>query len=122
MVWPFSSSSSGTTDSKASTADYKPPDRNFREQCYLSRDAFYDCLDEHDILDASKHDEEVRKKCPKVLAAFERDCAKSWIKYFKDKRVMEYNRDQTIAKIKKDDAETAAAQKARKKTGGGWFG
>lgn len=46
------------------------------------------------------------------------------IKYFKEKRVMEYNRDATIEKIKKDDAEAVAKAKAeRRKTGGsgGWF-
>ena len=46
------------------------------------------------------------------------------IKYFKEKRVMEYNRDATIEKIKKDDAEMAAKAKAdRGKAGGGsgWF-
>ena len=37
---------------------------------------------------------------------------------------MEYNRDRTIEKIKKDDAETLAQQKARKARGEGrsWFG
>jgi cytochrome c oxidase assembly factor 6 len=46
------------------------------------------------------------------------------IKYFKEKRVMEYNRDATIEKIKKEDAEMVAKAKAdRRKAGGGggWF-
>lgn len=47
------------------------------------------------------------------------------IKYFKEKRVMEYNRDATIEKIKKDDAEAAAKAKAERRkaggSGGGWF-
>ncbi len=43
------------------------------------------------------------------------------IKYFKEKRVMEYNRDQTIEKIKADDAQMVAKQKAEKK-GRGLFG
>ena len=46
------------------------------------------------------------------------------IKYFKEKRVMEYNRDAAIEKIKKDDAEMVAKAKAdRRKAGGGggWF-
>jgi len=90
----------------------------------VSRDIFFECLDKHDILDANKHDAESRQKCPKEVADYEQDCAKSWIKYFKEKRVMEYNRDATIEKIKKDDAEMAAKAKAdRKKAGGGggWF-
>ncbi len=43
------------------------------------------------------------------------------IKYFKEKRVMEYNRDRTIEKIKADDAQMVAKQKADKK-GRGLFG
>lgn len=44
------------------------------------------------------------------------------IKYFKEKRVMEYNRDQTIARIQQDDAQFVAKQKADKKAKGGWLG
>lgn len=43
------------------------------------------------------------------------------IKYFKEKRVMEYNRDQTIARIQQDDAKMAAKAKAER-GGKGWFG
>jgi len=65
-----------------------------------------------------------RQKCPTENAEFERDCARSWIKYFKDKRVMEYKRDQTYAQINKEDAEMAARSKAQRKEKGGissWF-
>ena len=46
------------------------------------------------------------------------------IKYFKEKRVMEYKRDATIANIKEDDAKMAAKARAEKKKSGGvggWF-
>jgi hypothetical protein len=46
------------------------------------------------------------------------------IKYFKEKRVMEYKRDQTYAQINKEDAEMAARSKAQRKEKGGiggWF-
>lgn len=43
------------------------------------------------------------------------------IKYFKEKRVMEYNRDRTIEKIKADDAQMVAKQKSEQKARG-WFG
>lgn len=44
-------------------------------------------------------------------------------KYFKEKRVMEYNRDQTIDRIKREDAEKVAELKSAspsdgKKSGG----
>jgi hypothetical protein len=43
------------------------------------------------------------------------------IKYFKDKRVMEYDRDQTIKNIKEDDAKLQEKINAEKKLKG-WFG
>lgn len=48
------------------------------------------------------------------------------IKYFKEKRVVDYNRDETIKKIQKDDAEMAAKSRAERRKGsgsgsGGWF-
>lgn len=128
MGWLPSISIPGITSSspsapKAPDGGYQAPLRTTREACYESRDAFFDCLDANDILDANKHDLESRQKCPKEVEAYERDCAKSWIKYFKEKRVMEYNRDQTIEKIKRDDLE-ADRKAGRLGRGGekkGWF-
>jgi hypothetical protein len=37
------------------------------------------------------------------------------VKYFKEKRVMEYKRAQTIERIKKDDADMQAQAKAKDK-------
>ncbi|KAK5101961.1 hypothetical protein LTS08_004420 [Lithohypha guttulata] len=87
------------------------PDRNSRELCYESRDIVFECLDKHDILDAIREDEKSRKLCPSEVADYERDCARSWIKYFKEKRIQDWKRDQTIKQIQKEDAE--AARKAK---------
>ncbi|ETN42419.1 uncharacterized protein HMPREF1541_01574 [Cyphellophora europaea CBS 101466] len=104
---------------RSNDGGYVAPDRNKREICYESRDLFFECLDRNNILDAIKDDEQARKVCSQEVMAYERDCARSWIKYFKEKRVMEWKRDQTIAKIQEDDAKMAA--KAKQKRGGGWF-
>lgn len=40
----------------------------------------------------------------------------SQVKYFKEKRVMEYNRDKTIERIKQEDAQTVAELKAQGRT------
>jgi len=40
------------------------------------------------------------------------------IKYFKEKRIQDWKRDQTIAQIQKEDAVAAAKAKGAKK----WFG
>lgn len=111
---------STSTPPKSHDGGYIAPDRTKREACYESRDIFFSCLDKHDILDAVRNEDEAKSKCGSEHDDFARDCATSWIKYFKEKRVMEYNRDQTIARIQKDDAAAAARAKAEKK-GGGWF-
>ena len=64
---------------KSADGGYVAPDRSSRERCYESRNIFFECLDKHDILDANKHDTESRQKCPKEVADYERDCAKSWV-------------------------------------------
>lgn len=111
MSWfSFGSSSAGPQSAKASDGGRIAPDRSSREVCYQGRDLFFSCLDRNDILDAIKHDSEARKKCGKEIAEFETACSKAWVKYFKEKRVMEYNRDQTIAKIQREDAEKAAQE------------
>lgn len=91
------------------------PDRNSRELCYESRDIFFECLDKNNILDAIREDDKARKSCPQEVADYERDCARSWIKYFKEKRVQDWKRDQTIAQIQKEDAESARKAKERRK-------
>ncbi|KAF7513674.1 hypothetical protein GJ744_007725 [Endocarpon pusillum] len=127
MVWPFSSSSQDTSTNpnssgpKSRDGGFIAPDRSAREKCYESRDRLFDCLDRNDILDAVKEDEKTRRVCKGENEVYERDCAKAWIKYFKEKRVMEYNRDRTIERIKADDARMVAKQKAEKK-GRGLFG
>ncbi|OJJ85777.1 cytochrome c oxidase subunit 6B family protein [Aspergillus glaucus CBS 516.65] len=109
MGW-FSSSSDS---SKASDGGRIAPDRSSRERCWEGRDRFFACLDQNNILDAVKDDKEARGKCGKEVEEFEGACAKAWVKYFKEKRVMEYNRDMTIERIKKEDAERVADLKSQ---------
>ncbi|KAL2014082.1 hypothetical protein VTN00DRAFT_1607 [Thermoascus crustaceus] len=113
MGW-FPWSSSGPTAPKASDGGRIAPDRSSRQQCYDARDLFFSCLDRHDILDAIKHDKEARRSCGREIAEFESFCSRTWVKYFKEKRVMEYNRDKTIERIKKEDEAKVAELKAQK--------
>ncbi|CAF0858653.1 unnamed protein product [Brachionus calyciflorus] len=48
-----------------------------REQCWLSRDAYWKCLD--DSL-------EDQKKCKAAREQFEKDCSKTWVKHFDRRR------------------------------------
>ncbi|GAQ04481.1 cytochrome c oxidase assembly factor 6 [Aspergillus lentulus] len=110
MGWlPWSSGDSP----KASDGGRIAPDRSSREKCWEGRDLFFSCLDKNNIIDSIKEDKEARRQCGKELAQFEGSCAKAWVKYFKEKRVMEYNRDKTIERIKKEDAAKVADLKAQ---------
>ncbi|KAL1955436.1 hypothetical protein VTO42DRAFT_8592 [Malbranchea cinnamomea] len=111
MGWFSWGSSSGPA--KASDGGLIAPDRSSRQQCYLARDFFFDCLDENGIIDAIKDEKAARSKCGKLMAEFEGACSATWGKYFKEKRVMEWKRQQTIDKIKADDAEREAQRKAK---------
>ncbi|KAJ5888519.1 Cytochrome c oxidase assembly factor 6 [Penicillium taxi] len=108
MGWlPWSSDDS----KKASDGGRIAPDRTSRARCWEGRDHFFACLDRNDILDGIKDDKIVRKKCAKEVEEFEAACSSTWVKYFKEKRVMEHNRDMTIERIKKEDAATIEKQK-----------
>ncbi|KAJ6152464.1 hypothetical protein N7497_006783 [Penicillium chrysogenum] len=69
----------------------------------------------NDILDGIKDDKKARQKCASEVAEFEAACSQSWVKYFKEKRVMEFNRDKTIERIQKEDAA-----KVKELKGQGW--
>jgi len=108
MGW-FSSSSS--TDpapvpgKPTGDGGYIAPDRSQRALCWEGRDSFFQCLDRNNIVDAIKEDEKARSACPKELKQFEGACVESWVKYFKQRRVMEHQRDQTIKRLEAQNAE-----------------
>ncbi|KAL9048557.1 MAG: hypothetical protein Q9162_007664 [Coniocarpon cinnabarinum] len=104
MSW-FRTTPQETPDPSQNTdGSYKPLARSEREACWTARDAYFTCLDRNGILDSLKDAEEARRVCGAQEEAFGRDCASSWVKYFKQKRVAEYEKEQ---KFKKYDAEGA---------------
>ncbi|DAA75057.1 TPA_exp: Uncharacterized protein A8136_2155 [Trichophyton benhamiae CBS 112371] len=108
------SSSTEPAPKKAADGGSIAPDRTSRQQCWIGRDKFFACLDANNIIDALKEDSAARSKCSKEIQEFESACSATWAKYFKEKRVMEHRRDQTIQRIKREDVESAAAQKGAK--------
>ncbi|KAL8775128.1 MAG: hypothetical protein Q9209_000607 [Squamulea sp. 1 TL-2023] len=98
---PFASSSTPTPTTPKPSADgaFIAPDRTSRAKCYEARDAFFQCLDKHGILDAIKDEDKASKECGDVEKAFGRECAGSWVTYFKQRRVMEWKKQQTLNKI-----------------------
>ncbi|KAL8644316.1 MAG: hypothetical protein Q9226_007828 [Calogaya cf. arnoldii] len=99
---PFSSSTTSPSPSSpkpSSDGAFIAPDRRTRAKCYEARDAFFQCLDKNGILDAITDAEKARKECGDVEKAFGRECAGSWVTYFKQRRVMEWKKQQTLNKI-----------------------
>jgi cytochrome c oxidase assembly factor 6 len=88
----------------SSDGGFIAPDRDARAACWEGRDAFFKCLDSHGIIDSVREDAKSRKACPEELRAFEKDCAGSWVTYFKKRRVMEHQRDATLKKLAAEGA------------------
>jgi len=91
----------------SSKPDYTPPSRNKREQCWDSRDTFFECLDKVDVIDAldDKNKDTIKKNCSKQEQDYENNCAKSWIKYFKEKRVVDFKKAQFMKEMEERGGE-----------------
>ncbi|RDL38910.1 uncharacterized protein BP5553_03250 [Venustampulla echinocandica] len=101
----FSTSSSSLPAPKISS-DGAPiaPDRTQRARCWEARDAYFSCLDKNGILDSIAEKDKAEKGCKKESTQFETNCASSWVTYFKKRRVMEHQRNQTLEKLKAQGA------------------
>ncbi|VDC04961.1 unnamed protein product [Peniophora sp. CBMAI 1063] len=73
MWWPFSQK-----------AQPDAATRTDRAKCWESRDAYFACLDAHNVIVAGKEE----GACNRPLKAYEENCAKSWIDYFNQRRVL----------------------------------
>lgn len=75
------------------------PKREQRKKCWESRDLFFACLDEQNIvnpLDPSKA-ADVKKHCGSLDQQFQKDCVASWVKYFKEKRPFDIKKERMLA-------------------------
>lgn len=113
MSWSwlgFGSSDVTKKDDRPAGKDgYKAPDRNARTLCWESRDLFFDCLDKHNIVDSIKNDEKARAECSSELQLLEKDCAGSWVTYFKKRRIADWQKEQTIKKLESEGADVSGA-------------
>ncbi|CAI1651902.1 hypothetical protein SEUBUCD646_0M03830 [Saccharomyces eubayanus] len=85
--------------------DSQPPNtRSQRKLCWESRDVFFQCLDRANVLDATdpKNGKIIGAQCPAENKKFEENCAHSWIKYFKEKRITDFRREEAIKKIEQE--------------------
>ena len=84
------------------------PLRSNRKLCWESRDNFNKCLDKIEVvnpLDASKQ-KLIKDNCSAEDQKFQQDCATSWVKYFKEKRVVDIKKQA----IQKEIDENRATQ------------
>lgn len=100
--WPFGSETRGDAIRSGNAI----PNRNERQVCWTARDAFFACLDEHNIVDATKDPgaAAARKSCAEAAAAFEQDCSAAWVKYFKQWRVADIQKNRRLDELRKQGA------------------
>ncbi|KAL8727928.1 MAG: hypothetical protein Q9181_005519 [Wetmoreana brouardii] len=107
MGWnPFTTTDASNPSSpqKSSDGAFIAPDRSSRSKCYEARDAFFVCLDRAGILDSIAEEEKAGKECGGLDKEMGRECAASWVKYFKQRRVMEWKKQQTLNKLQAEGA------------------
>ncbi|MCJ1226203.1 hypothetical protein MMC12_002852 [Toensbergia leucococca] len=93
-----STTSQSLTTQIPSTTAPSAPNRSARASCWASRDAFFACLDANNITDSIKDAEGANRVCAKENEILGRDCAASW------RRVMEFNKKQTLERLKAEGA------------------
>jgi len=79
MAWLPGFGSAPSSDASKEKAAYEAPDRVKRAKCWDSRDAYFQCLNKNNILDAIREKEAAEKACAKESASFEQNCASSWV-------------------------------------------
>ncbi|KAF1920532.1 cytochrome oxidase c subunit VIb-domain-containing protein [Ampelomyces quisqualis] len=113
MGWFFSGSKDASGPAKTSGGAFESPSRATRKQCYAARDAFFECLDKNNVLDSintQKGREKAYTFCGQLNQEFEKNCAHSWVEYFKKQRVVNYQKEQTIKRIESQGGSIVAPQ------------
>ncbi len=80
-----SSQPSGPATKLSADGTPEAPNRSARQHCWDARDAFFRCLDRHNIVDSLKDDTEAKKVCGAEHQVFEKNCASTWVSFFLSK-------------------------------------
>ncbi|KAF8224331.1 hypothetical protein L208DRAFT_1410507 [Tricholoma matsutake] len=70
--------------SGSSNKESAVPLRQDRQKCWDTRDAYFSCLDRVGVVKAGEEGE----ACSVELRQYEKNCAKSWMEYFNQRRVI----------------------------------
>lgn len=87
--------------------EYHPNNRSSRKHCWDARDEFFQCLDKINVVNALDPAVEgkVNKSCSTQEKKFNENCATSWISYFKEKRVVDYKKEQFLKEMEQQNAQ-----------------
>jgi cytochrome c oxidase assembly factor 6 len=80
------------------------PTRSERQKCWLARDTYFACLDAHSVDDPLKHPSIDKKECRAESAQMDTDCAREWVKYFKQWRVADLQKRRRLEELRKQGA------------------
>ncbi|TCD66118.1 hypothetical protein EIP91_001727 [Steccherinum ochraceum] len=80
------------------SSDKKGPDpvsRQDRQKCWESRDAYFACLDAAGVVNPGTEG----TSCAAPLKAYQQNCAKSWVDYFNQRRVLAEQQKSVLATV-----------------------
>ncbi|MCJ1447961.1 MAG: hypothetical protein MMC23_008473 [Stictis urceolatum] len=117
MGW-FSSDPHPPPPAKTSDGAYIAPGRSARDKCWAARDAFFACLDQNGIVDSITNKDEAAAKCGQQDEDLKRECASSWVSYFKQRRVMENKKKTILEGLEKEGAQPLGQDVSGMRPGG----
>ena len=81
--------------------------RSQRKLCWDSRDKYFECLNSINVINAlsEKNQPLIKKSCQQQEDEFEKNCVDSWIRYFKEKRVDDYRKEQLKLQMEQQERE-----------------
>ncbi|ODV96934.1 hypothetical protein PACTADRAFT_39201 [Pachysolen tannophilus NRRL Y-2460] len=93
--------------SKSEDSSSQIPMRSKREKCWESRDLFNKCLDKYNIDNALDKNsiKIINQNCAEEDKQFNKDCAASWVEYFKGKRYVEIKKAKMLEQVEIDNAK-----------------
>ncbi|GMK60032.1 hypothetical protein CspeluHIS016_0902490 [Cutaneotrichosporon spelunceum] len=97
----------GSSSSSSASEPGKAPSREQRQKCWATRDAFFACLDQHDVLQPPEAGKGAGTPCEAAQKEYETACGKSWIDYFNKRRVLEFRQAATLAEAARQREEAA---------------
>ncbi|KAI9708463.1 MAG: hypothetical protein M1820_003924 [Bogoriella megaspora] len=115
MGWLPFTSSGPLAPKPSSDGAYEAPDRDQRAQCWEARDAYFRCLDRNNIVDSIKDKDQAAQACGSEGIAFEKNCASSWVTYFKKRRVVDVKKEATLKQLEAEGAQELAPQEIQAK-------